>query len=43
MFDQSGYMTWIVLSQILWITAFAMFLFIYFPMLTKQRADGRHG
>jgi len=44
MFDQSQYMTWIVLlSQVLWIISFSIFLFVYFPMLTQQRADGRFG
>ncbi len=43
LFDQSHYTTWIVLSQVLWIISFSIFLFIYFPMLTRQRVDGRYG
>lgn len=41
--DQSHYTIWIALSQVLWMVSFSIFLFIYFPMLTQQRADGQHG
>jgi uncharacterized protein involved in response to NO len=41
--DPSHYQLWIFLSQVFWIISFSLFLFIYFPMLTQQRADGRHG
>ena len=41
--NQSQYMIWIFLSQVLWIISFSIFLFIYFPMLTRQRVDGRFG
>ncbi len=41
--DNSLYTLWIALSQILWMTAFGMFLFIYFPILIYPRIDGRYG
>lgn len=41
--DPDHYNTWIGLSQVLWITAFSMFLWKYFPMLIKPRIDGQYG
>ncbi len=35
--------SWVVTSQILWIISFAIFLFIYTPILITRRADGRSG
>jgi uncharacterized protein involved in response to NO len=43
LFEQSHYVLWIGVSQILWMTAFVMFLFVYLPMLFKPRVDGRPG
>ncbi|MDQ5908145.1 MAG: NnrS family protein [Pseudomonadota bacterium] len=37
------YVVWIVLSQILWIAAFLMFIVTYAPMLVKPRVDGQFG
>jgi len=37
------YLLWIGISQILWITAFALFLYLYFPILIRPRADGQWG
>lgn len=34
---------WIVLSQILWVVAFSVFIWIYAPMLVRPRVDGRPG
>jgi len=38
-----NYGIWIFLSQILWILAFAYFVFIYTPMFFKARVDGQFG
>lgn len=37
------YSMWIMLSQWLWIAAFAGFVIIYTPMLVKGRVDGKYG
>ncbi len=37
------YASWIMLSQLLWIAAFALFVFVYTPILVKPRIDGRYG
>ncbi len=34
---------WIGISQILWISSFALFFFIYAPILVVRRIDGRSG
>lgn len=34
---------WIFLSGTLWVTAFAVFLYVYAPMLIRARVDGRSG
>lgn len=34
---------WMTISQLLWIGSFTVFLFVYLPMLTQPRADGRPG
>lgn len=36
------YGEWILSSQLLWITAFALFVWHYAPMLVKPRVDGRY-
>lgn len=41
--DQSLYTIWIGLSQGLWIVAFSLFLYVYFPLLLQPRVDGRYG
>jgi uncharacterized protein involved in response to NO len=37
------YGEWILSSQLLWITAFVLFVWHYAPMLIKPRIDGRYG
>ncbi len=37
------YLIWIAVSQILWITAFLIFVVVYAPMLIKPRIDGQFG
>lgn len=43
LFDPSRYPLWIGLSQALWLVAFAIFFYVYFPILVKPRVDGRFG
>lgn len=43
LFNMSLYSYWIGLSQILWITAFALFVSAYAPMLLSARVDGEDG
>lgn len=37
------YAWWVATSQIMWIMAFAGFVLIYFPILTRPRIDGQPG
>lgn len=37
------YRLWILISQILWITGFALFVLRYLPVFIKPRVDGRAG
>ncbi len=37
------YIYWIGISQVLWMTAFAIFVLVYAPMLCSVRIDGRDG
>ncbi len=37
------YTSWIMLASVLWILSFAIFAFIYAPILVKQRIDGTLG
>lgn len=41
--DIGHYRLWIAASQWLWIAAFAGFVLLYFPILTRPRVDGREG
>lgn len=43
LFDIFDYETLIEISQICWLTAFIIFVTIYFPILTKPRVDGKEG
>lgn len=43
LFNIGLYNYWIGLSQVLWVIAFSLFLFVYAPMLVSSRADGRDG
>ena len=37
------YLQWVMLSQLLWLAAFTILLWVYLPMLIKPRLDGRYG
>ena len=37
------YALWILMAQFIWIVAFALFVWLYAPMLIKPRMDGRYG
>lgn len=43
LFSMELYIYWVAISQILWILAFAIFVFVYAPMLLTARVDGRDG
>ena len=43
LFVVSNYMNWIIVSQALWIIAFAIFIKLYAVMLIRPRSDGRPG
>lgn len=43
MFTSQFYLSWVMVASILWIFSFAIFAFIYTPILLKQRADGAFG
>ena len=43
LFSMTMYTYWIAISQLLWILAFSLFIFIYLPMLITPRIDGRDG
>jgi len=42
-FNQTYYLLWIGLSQVMWVLSFTLFLYIYFPILMRSRIDGRFG
>lgn len=37
------YLLWVGISQLLWIVAFTVFLYIYTPILIRPRPDGKYG
>ncbi len=43
LFSMDLYVYWIAISQVLWMLAFAIFVFVYTPMLLSERVDGRDG
>jgi uncharacterized protein involved in response to NO len=43
LFNMDLYIYWIGISQVLWMIAFAIFVFTYAPMLLSARVDGRDG
>ena len=43
LFNMDLYIYWIGISQVLWMLAFSIFVFIYAPMLLSARVDGRDG
>jgi uncharacterized protein involved in response to NO len=42
-FNMNLYGYWVGISQLLWMVAFVIFVFVYAPMLLKARVDGRDG
>lgn len=43
LFNMELYVYWIAISQLLWMLAFAIFVFVYAPMFLSARVDGRDG
>jgi uncharacterized protein involved in response to NO len=43
LFLSQHYLQWVMLSQLLWLVAFALLLWRYLPMLIKPRVDGQYG
>jgi len=43
LFNTDLYVYWIGVSQLLWMIAFAIFVYVYAPMLLSARVDGRDG
>jgi len=43
LFDPGHYSLWMGLSQVLWILAFFLFLWVFLPMLWRARTDGQFG
>ncbi|MBE9564698.1 MAG: NnrS family protein, partial [Proteobacteria bacterium] len=43
LFNMDLYIYWIGISQVLWIIAFAIFIYVYAPMFLTARIDGRDG
>lgn len=43
LFNMDLYSYWIGISQMLWMVAFAIFVFVYAPMFVSARIDGRDG
>jgi uncharacterized protein involved in response to NO len=41
--DAAHYVFWIGLSQLLWVIAFSLFLWVFLPMLYQPRTDGQFG
>ena len=41
--DSQRYLLWIGLSQALWLISFIIFIWVYLPILSKPRIDGRPG
>jgi len=41
--DAAHYVFWIGLSQLLWLFAFVLFLWVFLPMLWQPRTDGQFG
>lgn len=42
-FNESRYVLWIALSQILWIVGFSLYIYYYYKVLTFARVDGKWG
>ena len=43
LFNMDLYVFWVAISQLLWMIAFSIFVFVYAPMLLSARVDGRDG
>ena len=43
LFNMSLYVYWVGISQVLWMLGFAIFVYVYAPMLLTARVDGRDG
>lgn len=43
LFAPGGYAAWIATSSLLWTAAFALFLWVYVPILLRPRVDGQPG
>lgn len=43
LFNMDLYLYWVAISQVLWMLAFVIFVFVYAPMLLSARVDGRDG
>jgi uncharacterized protein involved in response to NO len=43
LFDAARYVLWMGVSQVLWILAFSLFLWVFLPMLFRPRTDGQFG
>ncbi len=43
LFNMELYVYWIAVSQVMWMLAFAIFVFLYAPMLVTARVDGKDG
>lgn len=43
LFSMDYYIYWVAISQVLWMLAFALFVFLYAPMFLTARVDGKDG
>ena len=43
LFDSDRYVLWMGLSQVAWMMAFSVFLWVFLPMLFRPRTDGQFG
>jgi len=41
--DAAHYVFWMGVSQLLWVSAFSLFLWVFLPMLWRPRVDGQFG
>ncbi|MCA9408019.1 MAG: NnrS family protein [Candidatus Omnitrophica bacterium] len=41
--NESHYIMWVAISQLLWVFAFCLYLFLYFSVLISSRPDGKFG
>jgi len=43
LFNMDLYVYWVGISQLMWIIAFAVFVYVYAPMFLSARVDGKDG